>query len=48
MILYDDMSEKWIDENDPAFGVSMTPDGGCPSEEFETQEDFWRWYNGEE
>lgn len=47
MILYDDMSEKWIDENDPTFGVLMTPEGGRPPG-FDTQEDFWRWYNGKE
>ena len=42
--------EAWIDPDDKSFRVGMTPEG--PVEEykleFETQEDFYKWYNSEE
>ena len=43
-ISYNSQDECWEDSNDPAFWVDMTPEGGEPTEEFATQEDFWKWY----
>lgn len=47
MIYYDDMREAWVDSEDEDFLVTMTPEG-CGEEldmTFETQEEFWRYYN---
>jgi hypothetical protein len=42
------MDEHWEDSNDPDFTVSMTPECSEDCEkEFETQDDFWNWYDGE-
>ena len=35
----------WEDDNDPSFEVDMTPEGGIAEIEFNTQEEFWAWYN---
>jgi len=45
MICYNSMAEAWIDDEDDSFYVDMTPEGGEPDFEFETQEEFWNWYN---
>lgn len=52
MIYYNSQNEAWEDENDDSFSVGMTPEGSWTEEgaaelaqEFETQEDFWKWYN---
>lgn len=47
MIYYDCMDEAWRSTEDPAFDVDFTPESSedCDNE-FETEDDFWDWYNG--
>ena len=46
-ICYDPTEEKWVSTEDTAFEVDMTPEDGCPTEEFETEDDFWDWWFNE-
>ena len=43
-IFWDPMCEGFVDENNPDFFVDYTPEGGEPEQEFDTQEEFLRWY----
>ena len=49
MIYYDHEHETWLDSQNPAFIVSMTPE--CdPTElerEFDDFEDWYHWYRGD-
>ena len=47
MIYYDYMYEEWTDDED--FHVAMSPEGGNEYLDmtFKTEEEFWKWYNGE-
>ena len=49
MVVYNPMSEAWIDTEDETFKVSMTPEGSSDNDEleqeFQSQDDFYKWYN---
>jgi len=48
MIFYDHENEQWLDSQNEAFKVSMTPEGD-PKElerEFYDFEDWYHWYRG--
>jgi hypothetical protein len=48
MIYYDHHNEQWLDSQNEAFKVTMTPDGD-PAElerEFDDFEDWYHWYRG--
>jgi len=50
MIYYDHHNEQWFDSQNPAFKVSMTPEGD-PAElerEFHDFEEFYNWYRGKD
>ena len=46
VVYYAQDFERWEDDEDDSFNVSMTPE--CPEDltlEFPTQKDFFEWYN---
>ena len=47
LIFYDSCLEAWIDQADESFKIGMTPEGLSSelSKEFNSQEEFWKWYN---
>lgn len=40
------MNEQWEDDEDENFVIDMTPEGDSEEleKEFETQEEFFKWY----
>lgn len=47
MIFYDGESECWVSDENDEFNVDMTPEDPTMEDlEFDTEEEFWEWYNG--